>query len=697
MAREKVYRASWVNRARWKVELEIWPAGNAALSVDTVDVVEIPKEVIGIFSPGVLDAKFATGLPIGTIDVSTLTVGVELAPLEEAEEFGFENASDLRDLADYLIEPTYSGGGSFTSGGITGRSFDTRNFVRILVSEGPFTQKRILFEGVQEDVGEDQLILGENNNFGINIQLRSWWRVALEEIQASDVWTRFFDSGSSLTPAVTSRVSFELIGTSGGDRFARVVRFRVGDFVTYGAGSSAERYEHVDYYTVEEFWREVGALCSLFYAAHRRVSGATTYLKSSGKASDATPFDNVTLYKQTTTDVTGARSTALAGTDKMLVPMRSYLRARSSTLAYAAAYTTYDPAAPIDETGGFLSSRGNFGAGTMKSIWDVLQQSAEQAMVKVVPSYALDDVTLSFRKVFENHLSDGDRFSEGAYTILRREIQGIKTVGKRTSGNTTESNRIYDLRDEYVGEAEAGMQEGDGDDKKTVSYRLIGTEQADGMDVPMMLHNLPRLGSSERDYYRYPKPDNRITDAVWFAKTDGDVVLFHDAASWEACLYYADTLSGWTGRTEPIRVHENVKIDLGNSITPLDSTTVPLSTETNPERYKEETRVGVIETIQSTTGWPYWVAKLYVDYLSSDKQGSLKMEIPGEHGLPEYLGEWFDIADNDGNSKGLNVWRDTARLDPFPKKFALVETSLEFAITGTAQVRLWASPYAEGA
>lgn len=698
MAREKVYRAIWENKARWKIQLDIIPAGLGTTTFDQTDpanIVMLPGEVVGQYSAGFLDAKFATGLPVGMVDVSTLDISFELAPLEEAHEYGFENPDDLVDLVDYLLNPTYTNGGSFTAGGIPGRTFDTHNVIRVYVSEGPFRQKFLLFDGLQEEVHEDQLVLGEFENFGIKIQCRSFWRVALEQITAADVHARFFDPASAFAtaPALTSRVAVDLMGVSGGQRFGRITRYPHADQIKVG-GTKYNRFEHTDFYTIEDLWEQVRVLCEVYLSQNSRRSGASLYLKSD-IITGATPFDYVTLYQQSTTVVTGAKGTALTDMGDALLPLRSYLRHRKQHVSYVTAYTDYDPAAPIDETGGFLSQLANFGAGTMKSMWDVLQQCSEQSLIKVVPSVVNNDISLTFRKAFDNWIDETERFSDDAYTILRREISGVKTIGKRSSGNTTGDSRIYDLRDEFVSEAEAGMQEGEGDDKKTISYRKVGSEQSDGFDVPMMVHNLPRLGSKDKDFFG--KPDGiDWGDSDKFPVGAGSMILQYDGAIWDSCIYYSHTLGGWTGRAEPVRVHENVSIDLGNGITETDTTSTPLSTETDPVRYKEETRTGVIETIQSSTGWPYWAARLYTEYFDEKRQGSLKFEVPGEHGLPEYLGEWFQIATDEGVSKGLAVWRDTPRLSAYPTRFALVETSLDFAITGTAQVRLWGSPHAEG-
>jgi hypothetical protein len=691
MARNVIYELPWVNRAGWNVFLTIIPADLHTNSLAAADVVTIPRRCIQIGSFSTLKASFENGVPVGMVDTQSLEFMVILSRLEDAAEEGYADGTDLNDLVDYLLYPTYANGGTMRIGANEGRDYDTRNFIRLEFSGGPFAARFTAFEGIQEQLSEDDMFLTDTGTWKINIKVRNFWRVALETITGADVHAQFTHASTAIDRVLTCRDSYDIATIESGFNFIRMTRFE-SPYVHKEAGTTTRLYEYTDYYAVRDLWGALEGLVTAMYDDHTRGanhSSVPAFSSHENVSAVGIPFDMVTPAKQTY---------GLAGTkgDDITETVSGNTRPNWGAVLFPALTVFRDPFAVEDEeveSGGFISSHASFGMSKLKTAYDFVKQAAEQSLAKVVPMhFSTSDYRLYSLPVFDTIHDSGTYRSPTPLTIIKRDIKGTK---KKVVDENTAGDRKITLRSGLIGEAEAGMQEGQGDDVKTVEVQGYGHEQADGFNLPLAMHNLPRLGdkAKDRDFW---------TSGDFGLDPDGGNTVFYDGPTWESGLYYAEETEDFGGffnedfgnLPAPVRIHENLTFYLGNGYTETDSVTVPRSDEADFDLFREDMR-NLVYQIQTTTGWGFFAAYLYTKYFSNPLQSTISIDVPGHHALPEYVGEWFDLADNAGVSKGLEIYRTSPRLAAFPKKFCLVSTELDFALNGRAIVNLWASPYAE--
>lgn len=686
MGRNHKYRYTWYNSADWKLTLWCHPAYDGGSTMETV-VIDLPWECLndpGIFSE--LSASFENAIPVGMVDTEVMTIRFNLTALEEAAFWGYDYATDIEQMFDYIVNPVYPNGGELNYLGVSGRVYDTRNFWKLTVEGGPFKAPFTLFEGMQEEQSEDELIVSEAGTLSIVVRIRNFWRVALEMLTGADVYDRFYATGALLTPTLTTDRAFEIIYNNAGREYSRDTRYPSRYSLKEG-GTRHSLEEFYDWFKVSDLWKEIGRLCANVYTDHRREGATSADFASPDSHTEGCPFDLVTPYRQTYT-ATGTKGAEYTNShdggtwpdwSKVLFLGRAFFKHPKGATSTEV------------ESGGFLSAHATFGIQKLASLWDFVKQATEQSLAKCVPMWINSDVRLLFYYPFETYHQELSLRSENAFSIARSSIQDIR---EKDAGD-----RFAKLRSGLIGTVEAGMQEGTGDDEKTITYREFGHEQRDGFNIPFAMHNLPKLGNANDDTNPWADKPGKLSDG------SADDLRCQNKHSWEGGLYYeyqsstagvgSYTSTAGGSRSIVVRLHENVGLNLGNGHTETDTTTVARSTETNWDFFKEDIR-NAMKEMQATTCWPLFAAKAYAKYFGSKYQFSIELNVPGEQALPEYIGEWFDIYDDENpTAKGLRAWYDTQKVADYPEKFCLIDTKLDFAESGRAVATFFASPYAE--
>lgn len=673
MARNVIYRWEVTNDVGWIVGVEVLPSADysdrTSNSLFRARVVKIPDEAIEWDSFPVIKRGFGQNSPrpIGMVEQDSLELVWNLDILEEAADAGYPDGADLVDLVTYLIDPTTVDGAKLdlkADGSVT-NTVPTGNWIRVYVKTGtgPFTfgqstpvpGKISLFEGVQTEVDAEDMVFSDSDGlWQYTMRVRHWWPVALEQIPVDDLAVRFINDNAS----VDSSFRFDYLYYAASAPFAKYTQ--PDDVYTQNSGIFGESARMRQWIGV---WSALEDLLSDWIDGHLRGSTIYNYvrLKSPLTNSGGAPTDLVTLYKL---DYTSAndKGTAL-NRGEWNVTSEFFLENRTGGS---------DETAP----GGLAGEGADWGIRTQKTCYDIVQMCVEQSLAKAVPVLKGHEAgNVEFHPILDSPYDEAtDIYSPEALTIYPEDIE--------PSGNRTAR-----LREGIVQEAESGINEGSGDDLETVSFKATGHDQTDGFNLPFFVHNMPKVGDASND--RGIKKHRFL--AFDYLKS-GYRVGVQNSPGYEACLWYRE-LSPPTNITDKAsvwcRVHGSPDIDLGNGITRSELLRTALPTEKDDALLPALLAAAALEE-QATTSWAYVAANGLTSYLGLRKAFVVQEDIPGEKGLPLYVGSVYTLVDADGNPKGLRAYRTASALTSYPTKAIMTDTELNVR-TGRATSTFYAN------